>query len=275
MRCKFFLATRHASANKLIKHLQNSITELAIAFGSSFTIKEVPFDDIDMSFSGRDSAMLVIGDKNDARELSKKMGLFAQMQSYLGAANVSLLKSELLAKGTVLYPMDSSKENFASFTGFIQAQRAKPENIITAENVSPVIEKLLFAPDQLDDIICDYNAGLIVKTLATDISGTQRLQFKILMGNAGKIHFVPLEDGWRSEDAVSPYGMYFAVSDMLSRFNLEREAMCLKTANANVLKAGWRTEDCLLSSEEKLTATSEICALIDEQIQLAGELMQS
>ncbi|MGI6215510.1 MAG: hypothetical protein ACOYIT_06525 [Christensenellales bacterium] len=272
MRYKFSFATRHARANKLIQHVQNSLAELAIAFGSSFTIKETGFSDI--SFKDKDSASLIIGDKNDMQELSDKLELFAQVQSYSGAANISLLKSELLAKGTVLYPIDSSDEKFASFTGLIQAQKHMPQNIITAETVHPFIEKLLFAPDQLGDVVCDYNAGLIVKTLATAISGTQQLQFKILMGNAGKLHFVPLADGWYKDNALSPYGLYFAVSDMLSRFNLEREAMCLQTANANVLKAGWRTEDCLLSSEEKLTTTAEICSLIDEQIQLAGELMQ-
>ena len=96
MRYKFSFATRHARANKLIQYVQNSLAELAIAFGSSFTIKETGFSDI--SFKDKDSASLIIGDKNDMQELSGKLELFAQVQSYSGAANISLLKSELLAK---------------------------------------------------------------------------------------------------------------------------------------------------------------------------------
>ncbi|MDO5022934.1 MAG: hypothetical protein Q4E07_06320 [Eubacteriales bacterium] len=274
MRYKFSLITKHTKANKLIQCVQNSIMELAIAFGSSITIKETPFEDIENNFKEQDSALLLIGNKEDLKEVSDRLGLFAQIQHYSGVANISLLKSERLAKGSVLYPISSSQADFASFTGLVQAQKNNSQKIISADNIKPILEKILFTPEEMGDIVCDYNTGLIIKTLATLISGTQQLQFKILMGNLGKLHFVPLADGAYNDNSISPYGLYFAVSDILNRFKLERESMCLQTANANVLKAGWRTEDCFLSSEEKLTSTEDICSLVDEQIQLAGELMQ-
>lgn len=277
MRVKLSLCSTKQRANTLLNCAQQSLTELAIAFGHSFLVKLIDYDELISSFSREDGIYILAAEEKHKEETAKKLNFFAEKLSFSGLANVSLLKSNMLAKGSVLSPIDSSASSLASFRGYLQAKKTDEKALIMAdERMLPVIEKLMFYPDNMGDLICDYNAGSILRHIATLISGTQLVSFSILRGNEGSLYYVPLSDKNLKESSINPYGLYFAISNaLMDKYRLEKEALCLQTATANVLKAGWRTEDCLMAPmSESLISTRELCSLIDEQIMLAGELMQ-
>ena len=277
MRIKLSLCSTKQRANTLLSCAQQSLTELAIAFGHSFLVRLIDYEELIDSFSKEDGIYILAAEETHKAETAKTLNFFAEKLNFSGLANVSLLKSNMLAKGSVLSPIDSSTSSLASFRGYLQAKKTDETALIKAdEKILPVIEKLMFSPENMGDLICDYNAGSILRQIATIISGTQLVSFNILRGNEGNLYYVPLVGENLRESAINPYGLYFAISSaLMEKYWLEKEALCLQTATANVLKAGWRTEDCLMAPmSENLIDTRELCSLIDEQIMLAGELMQ-
>lgn len=217
--------------------LEKTLGEIAVAFEHDLTVRirrELP--------ESYESASLLLGSKEPESAIRVE-------RSFLGSMGTSLLTSKVCANGVIGYALG-----------------------ISDKTIDPVKEtERLFQnlPDLGHLYIEDELLGRQLSHLAAKLSGALGTCFDRLHYESGFLWSVPLQDNVEP----SPFGAYRAAADILKTcFRLENEAQCLQTILQNVWDAGWRTEGGEFVQGEVISVQN-LCAVIDEQLQLVGALM--
>lgn len=279
MRARFYTIPFNHQATKLSAFLEQSLSEIAIAFGHSFIIKNIALDDAPTLLREESALVLLLGDEKELDEAAQTLQMFAA-ECFISHSDrdVSLLKTDELFQGSVLSPLNAMQATLAALKGYLQASQktlSSETPLITCEDgcVSTMLQ-MLQHPSKMGRLISDYHAGQIIQKTALLLSGGACYNFKTLLGNHGTVFTVTVPNAPNDPQSVSPFGMYYAVAHALQKeLRLEQEANCLLSAVNNVLSATWRTRDCLTSDEQKMATTEQIGTLINEQISLVGELI--
>ncbi len=279
MRARFYTIPFNQQAVKLSSFLEQSLAEIAIAFGHSFVMKNVLPEEVPMLMREENALIQFMGSQKDILKAAEGLELFAS-ECFINHsdAEASLLKSEKLFQGSVLRPLDEKHAKLAALKGYLQARQktidAEVPAVVTCENMVSVMLHLIQHPEKMGRLVCDYHAGKTLEQTALLLSGGACYRFETLLSNHGIVRAVAVSDEPDDPESVSPFGMYYAAAHALQKeMKLEQESNCLIAAVENVLNATWRTKDCMTTEDQKLATTEQICSLIDEQISLVGELI--
>ena len=282
MRARFYTITLNRQAERLSAYLEQSLSEIAIAFGHSFLMKNTTLEEALLLFKEEGAYFHVLGDESSRASTAEALHMFAQERVFShGVQEASLLKSEETFLGSVFSPTDDKQATLAAMTGYLQAQyksvtSAAPNTLKADDGLTPALLRLMQTPSRMGELICDFTAGQIARQAATLLSGENYYCFDTLIGNQGTLRYAHVADRPEDPHSVSPFGMYYALASTLQfGLKLQQEADCLRAAADNVLSAGWRTRDCLLSESQSLATNDQISDLIIEQISLVGELMHN
>lgn len=129
-----------------------------------------------------------------------------------------------------------------------------------------VIPDMVYHPDRIGVILCPPYAGGILSDAAAALCGAPGMCYDSYTGGECGV-YAPL---YQESDDLDTFGMLRAVLALLRGLRLERESACLEAAIRNVLQAGWRTPD-IYRDGAQLTDAQDICDLICQQIEVAGE----
>ncbi len=217
-------------------------------------------------------------------------------------SDFSLLKSNELPAGSISYPMTLEKPVFTMAAEHLY-KRVKTENRSLIEipyqgtyravweevtgaaankyfvmspnriNAGDFLSYLLKHPQKMGIVLANKTACETLNEGAKSICGLPSFVFDAYLDDKGtKLYAVQLVKAG-SEEQLSPFGLLYAVVDMLKySLKLEKEAECLRACINNVLEAGWRTADIALEGQLRVTAEA-IFKLISEQIELVAELI--
>jgi hypothetical protein len=237
MKASMILWAPEEKGQALANLLEKTLGEIAIAFERNLTVRiqrQQP-----ESFEAASLLLGAIAPEGAKREEC----------SFLGSMGTSMLKSDVCAHGVITYPLGISNESPAPIMETERVLRALPD-----------LGYLVVEDEQLGGQLC---------FLAAKLSGALDTCYNRLQYDEGKLWSVSVP----KENEVSPYGAYRAAADILrSCFSLENEAQCLETILQNVWDAGWRTAGVPMEQGEVISV-QDLCAMIDEQVQLVGALM--
>ncbi len=270
MRVKFLSVSQHENADRLSLHLEQSLSQIAVAFGHSFLIRNVTMEEAVRHLGEEDTVISVLAEYAAIAPLAQQAGAFALERAFFHEFNSSLLKKDIMPRGTIVSPADDSDNSEAALRACLD--HSGKSEIIDIKRVPLWIEKMIKSPDKMGDLVCDFDAGMILKQLVTSLYGLSSYFYETMIGKDFRINVSPVERNSKAEN-ISPFGVYFAAVDsLLGQLKLEQEGNCLKTSVNNILDAGWRTEDCAMAGYQTIT-TEKVCDLVNEQIALVGELM--
>lgn len=252
MRAKFYYVALEPEAQELADEMERSLTEIAIAFGHSFLMKPVSLEDI-LAIADDENTVPMLLNTEGTRPAG--VDCFAVKRSFLYEA----------CRCDVYCPTqknDAVQQQLFDYA----ARNLLPAPVISDEDGARRIASLIRSPEKVPISVCGYTAGVYLQAAAMSLMGNEPLIFETLIGKRRPILSV-------SKSAMPLYAHYYALAEGLETLlNLHREANCLRTTVRNVCSAGWRTKP---SNEEQVQVgtVKEICALINEQLSLVGEMM--
>lgn len=304
MSAKIIFVAENNACREDARPVQQALSELAIAFSHSFTMREVayhPEDNLqDFSTGLLDAdAVLLLGSADFSAKLALSLGGFAGhvlLNIKDGRKELGRLKNEAAPSLELVWPLENKPVAVGKAAVSVCALAKKSGK--SARYVRSLDTG--FWQDSLNQA-AKYSAipppnGVSMKELLTEILGSAQPGPVTMAssGNAGVLdvllnylggsellrHIEYLSDDRPVYAAVSGghhrlslFSVLYAAADAVrGALKLEREAGCLETAIDNVISSGWRTMDFGLS--EKTVAGEEIIRLIAEQIQLAGQLYE-
>lgn len=258
MRAKFYYAALHPKANALAEEMEQSLTEIAIAFGHSFLMKAIGLEDVPHTIEEENAVTLLLG--ADETDVGGKTGCFAAKRSFLFEKTEEQVRCDVLSP--LLKDADAQQLLFD-----YAARNLLPPPIVSEEDGAERVMKMIRLPETAPLSVCGYTAGVYVKAAARAMMANEELVFDTLIGGKSHVLAVPAS-------AMNLYAPYYALAEGLeTMLNLKREANCLQTTVHNVRSAGWRTEVADDDAHTRAASLQEICTLINEQLSLVGEMM--
>lgn len=256
MRARFYYAALHPTARALAEEMEQSIMEIAIAFGHSFLVKAIGMDEAPRVLEEENAVLMLLG-ANEA-EAEGLLGCYANKRTFI-------FERQEQRRCDVYSPV-SKDEDVQQLLFDYAARNLLPPPIISEADGAERVQKIIQSPETVERSVCGYTAGIYVKAAALAMMQSEKLTFDTLIGSDRPVYSIP-------PFALNLYALYFALSEALNTvLNLKREANCLQTTVQNVRSAGWRTEP---TGDENMQVGSvqEICTLINEQLSLVGEMM--
>ncbi len=297
MRAKILMLSGSIKEKSLLRVAQQALSDIAVAFGHSFVMRDQQMDGQPDSYDFEESqAVLSAAPEAALRSvfearlristLALPQGLvdysLLRIPRFPGISTVSPLRPGLdaaVAAAKAALNMAGEGENliWAAASGQSRAlweeavKRAASPFALSVPEVVPaanVIAKPLQHPDQGHVFLADEADAALVLSLFRGLSGAG-LVHSVYAGAGARVHmpggvpgFVPgLFDA-----------MYATVALLEDSLKLKKEAGCLRASVDNVLASGWRARDMDIAGET--VGNEQIAALIGEQVELAGSLMQ-
>ncbi len=298
MRAKILMLTDSVKSKALMRVVQQALNDIAVAFGHSFIMKDQQMDSQHTILPelGEYQAVMAVGSEKALLETFDPMWRINTLKLPSGLADFSLLRIPHFPVITLISPMRdgmdsaimaasaalriasdnnamvwavSSAVNTGDFTEAMN-RAAGPYALSSPEAlpVEAVIGKPLQHPDKDHVFFADQKTAGLILALFKGLSGAG-----LSHGVYGKEHMsVHLAGGVPGMMPGLFDALYMTVDALDTSLSLKKEAGCLQASVDNVLASGWRARDMDIIGES--AGDDQIAALIGEQIELAGSLMQ-
>lgn len=300
MRAKIILLFEQEEARPVLRLAGQTLSDIAIAFGHSFSMLEgelsaySSLESLD-SFDG----ILFAGSRDAAQELAERVSChsgISKSNAPHGLSDLIGIKQEDAKAPAVVWPVKTQEESLHK-TAVFACHAAKEEG-----------ERLYLVPPELDSELWTQALSKAAMYSAQETPERLSLEDAMIKGigsSQAALYFASFHDSkllrrlWdhlfgqevlgfvryqgdeRSFVAVNPVptlgkpglfsALYAAASLLKHSLNLPHEAECLKTVVDNVLTSGWRTPDFDEQGEKAITENQAL-RLVQEQVALAGEL---
>ena len=239
MRAKFYTVSQHENGGRLSLYLEQSLSQIAVAFGHSFLIRNEAMEEAAQHLGEDETAISILAESASFAPLAQQAGAFALERAFFHNFRSSLLKRDGSPQGTIVAPVDGSDKNEAAVRAHLN--RIGKNDYIDIKKTPALIETLINSPENMGMVACSYDAGRILKSLATKLYGLTPYYYETMLGKGFAINAAPVEKEQKA-DGMSPFGMYFAAArTLLHVMKLEQEGNCLKTSIINILYAVSRT----------------------------------
>ncbi|NLG57662.1 MAG: hypothetical protein GX540_04550 [Clostridiales bacterium] len=298
MRAKILMLSDSLNAKALLRTPQQAISDLAVAFGHSFIMKDRQLDGTSFSLEAEEAqAVLAAGSEDallkvfDARVrlsvLALPQGLkdfsLLRIPEFPTLTFVSPLKPgfdcAVLAARTTLkaaggqeamvWAMASGEETGQWEEAVSKAASPYALSAPKTLSLSAAVSKPLQFPQQQHIFLADSDAAGLMLGLYRGLSGAG-LAHSVYLGEGElKVYLAGGVPGYEARlfDALN------ATTALIDGgLKLKKEAGCLQASVGNVLASGWRARD--MDIEGNAVGDDQIAALLGEQIDLAGSLMQ-
>lgn len=298
MRVRILMLSDSMKEKALLRTPQQALSDIAVAFGHSFIMKDQRLEGL-LPGIVADEADALIAAGPEASLLSAfnarvRVSALALPQ---GLRDFSLLRIPQFPAITIVSPLEPGLECAVIAAGAALQAAGEEEAMLWAvtpgedpelwnkaidQAVSPfallrpealmmasVIAKPLQHPDRPHVFMADQKDAGLLLSLYRGLSGAG-LVHSVLMGEGGfRVHVPGGAPGFGPSLFDALYATVALLEDSLA---LKKEAGCLRASVDNVLASGWR--DRSMDIQGQAAGDEQIAALIGEQIELAGSLMQ-
>lgn len=308
MNAKIMLLPSNATGEKLCSYAENCLTEIACAFGHSFTLLREKIGERSVQEYGtalttetvdacRKCDAIVVGDSSSegletlAAELELPLQLRIAPEFIRPGehgpviARVMSLNQELLSPAVKAAFETARRENLplvhAAPSGSgsnnwhaavkVQAERFPQVNCLELP-ADRTLSFLLEQPQEVGVLLCPPYIGRMYLAAFASACSQPSLLFDAVKGKKKGLYAAVQKNRVENAGNMSPLGIILAVCELLrDTLQLEREADCLFSAAYNVYQSGWRTGD--MSGDGELTDGEKIMGLIRNQIELASQFV--
>lgn len=304
MRAKILFLTDRAAYREDLRLAQAALSELAVAFSQSFSMREQVVDSSgalpDLAALAREHDTIILaGGQDFISQAAMNMGAFAagaEINRQAVAPDLSRLKTGPAPALNLVWPLSDSPANITK-TAVLACSMAKAAgrlayinngqggNWADAMNQAAMYAALP-APRalSLDEALWGLlHAGETVPVLAAPpIEAAMLRHLLTYLGGSENIRHLSFYAEGRQFQAVTPAAnrqslpffslLYACALTVKQALQLEREGDCLLTAVSNVLASGWRTRE--FGEGEKAIPRDEALDLVAQQVRLAGELYE-
>ncbi|NLW21473.1 MAG: hypothetical protein GXY84_08950 [Clostridiales bacterium] len=305
MRARVLFLTDRASHREELRLAQSALSELAIAFSQSISMREQMLpedcnpDDLSQLMLDNDAILFCGSQANLGRVagLAQAYAASAQVNHHVQGLGLSRLKTDRAPALRLVWPLEDSPEALTRAATLACAQaKASGSNVayLTGNHDKGWWEALSRAamyaalpapqPLTLDGALwnllnTDKPAPLL---MANPMDAALLRHLLAYLGGSELIHYQCLHTEKMEIQAVVPQGpgnklpffsLLYAVAQALrNTLHMTREGDCLDTATSNVLASGWRTAE--FGQVDKVIPDAEALDLVNQQVRLAGELYE-
>lgn len=305
MRAKILLIAENTRQHDGFRLAQNALSELAIAFSHSFSIREfIPASPEDWqnlaNLCDQQNAVVLYGGAGFLTKAAQQLACHTGSVSTFKLASendLCRLKAGPLPETAIFWPLGDSAASLgkAAVTACAHAKKrkqslayiAQPENadwhkaIIRAAmyaalptprelSLDAYFQDAMAKPADMPLLMSNDREAAFAAMMLHFFNGTELM--KCMTFHADTRQYQAVE--------VSETPQFFPLFSALmalqatvgTSLGLEQEGDCLFSAIDNVLASGWRTPEFGIA--EKTISQEEVMDLINRQIQLAGELLE-
>lgn len=297
MRAKILMLSDGVREKNMLLVPQQALSDIAVAFGHSFIMKAQQMNDQQLPAESADcSAVLAFVPEESLRSVFDLDLRITSLTLPQGLSDFSLLRIPQFPALTLISPLkaglacdaEAARRAFRMTAdeegamlwavagreaglwdqAVIEAAGHYTLSIPEVLPLSAAISKPLQYPGRHHVLLADPAEAELIAGLYRGLSGAG-LAHSAYIGSERRVH-VP--------GGVPGYvpglfdGMYATAALIEDSLKLKKEAGCLKASVDNVLASGWRARD--MDIEGEAADDKRIAALIGEQIELAGSLMQ-
>ncbi|MGI6696867.1 MAG: hypothetical protein ACOX6O_11635 [Christensenellales bacterium] len=297
MRAKILMLSDSIKSKSLLRTPQQALSDIAVAFGHSFVMKDQQLEEVNFDISPDEyQAVIAAVSEEELLDVFDARWRIRSLRLPDGLADFSLLRIPRFPAITLVSPMQTglqsallAAEKAFQIAGEMGAmvwavadqgapgvlaeavsRAASPYALSSPEAVpvESVVAKPLQHPDKNHVFLADRPTAELLFAIFRGLSGAG-LSYSIYGDESTKIHLAGGVSGFAPGlfDAL-----YATVTALESSLHLKKEAGCLRASVDNVLASGWRSRDMNVVGES--AGDEQIAALIGEQIELAGSLMQ-
>lgn len=306
MRTKILFVAEDAFQREVLRLAQNVLSELALAFSHSFSMREfVPSEHGDAGnlaeTAQQHDAVLLAGSVSFLQEFGVVLGCHAGCLTLSKPADIqhlTRLKTGPLADFDLIWPLKNSvsvigktavsacslarrnaadvlyiaPEDGTDYAGALNkaamyaAMQSAPREMALDTFLMSTLKQEA-TPVQL--VMASPKDAALAAGLLHYLNGTENLAYILLLSDGGQFYGVTRAD----QEEVPLFSVLYATQAMLkSALNMVREGDCLRSAADNVLAS------CCLTGTPKAgeqdISAQEIMERISQQIRLAGELIE-
>lgn len=249
MRARFCFSVFHPRLRALTDEMEKSLSEIAIAFGHSFSMKLLPLSQAGDMLGDEQAVVVVLG--GSLMETARQLGCFA-VESVFHAGD------EETPMG-ILTPAADEYEGMLRLSAYA-GQKGLPMPFRDEEEAAEALYRMLTRQVK-GTLVGSVTAGYFFRSaLRAAAEGWGGRAYDRLLTGRQPAYFLDGRDG-------SPYPLYDALADALQNvLGLHKEATCLRTTVSNVIQAGQ-------AEGGRPASLSGICGRVNEQLTLVGEMM--
>ncbi|MDD3109204.1 MAG: hypothetical protein PHP07_00105 [Eubacteriales bacterium] len=298
MRAKILMVSDSLMGKALLRMCQQTISDIAIAFGHSFVMKDVQLD-------GPEAVSLAAEEAQAILAVLSEASLFKVFDAHIrtttlelpeGLKDFSLLRVPDFPTLSCVSPfrpgLDAAVNAARKVLGVAGAREAMVWAVVSGDRarlweeavgktaspyalsapealpLAAAVAKPLQFPQREHIFLADTASADLLLGLYRGLSGAG-LSHSIYQDESRRVHLAGSVPGFtpRLFDALDA-----TVAMLDESLGLKKEAGCLKASVGNVLASGWRAKD--MDIEGNAASDEKIAALLGEQIDLAGSLMQ-
>ena len=101
MRAKFYTVSQHENGGRLSLYLEQSLSQIAVAFGHSFLIRNVAMEEAAQHLGEDETAISILAESASFAPLAQQAGAFALERAFFHNFRSSLLKRDGSPQGTI------------------------------------------------------------------------------------------------------------------------------------------------------------------------------
>ena len=296
MRAKILMLSGSMKEKNLLRAPQQALNDIAVAFGHSFIMKDQQLDGEAAGWeAGEAQAVLAAASEEAILSFFDAQVRVSTLTLPQGLRDFSLLRIPQFPVITLVSPLKPGLDHAGmaakaalKIAGDGEAmvwavasddnglwddavsRAASPYALSTPEALplANVISKPLQYPDRHHVFMADDAQGSLLISLYRGLSGAG-LAHSVYVSENHKVHTAGGVPGYFPGLFDALYATVALLGDSLA---LKKEAGCLQASVDNVLASGWRARG--MDIKGKTAGDDQIAALIGEQIDLAGSLMQ-
>ncbi len=296
---RFILMSGNRYAKGLAAAVGQALTDIAVAFGHSFVIKEVRIgsrqpEEIATSLPEARAVVAVCESGGWAAGLAEALGCRLRLQHYRlhpRLSDLSPLRSGLAPHGVIASPLGHGEGSFLFERAADEARRLglrvraveqgsglgerpmSPLSGFGAVTLAEALKEMLQRPDQMGVLAASREIAGLLQVVAGTLCGAPSMVFDHFLSSSLSLYASEAPGRDAASDSCNPLGALSAAADMLSALGYQRESECLNASISNVFEAGWRTAD-IAGPQSPRVGTEALCRLVSEQIGLAGKLLE-